>query len=312
METPTHHVFHMDTLTANTNVKSAGRRVQCDWEDCEASFTTKSHLRRHLQTHLKLKPFTCSICDKSFSRKDNLRQHYQIHKRKSINLLKLNTKPKYRTETEHISHPSSESVDSANVSSWDLESPVSSVVTPTAESPSIKDFPISEHSYMIPTFNDLKADSVQYSSCLLSPGLIMNEAPALATSSLNFLSPFHALTNNFTPTENYLDLSNSFNSSQYQYNPISTNIYPVQAPSAPFFSQNMGHMIVGAFPSNFSLMNSNIFSHSDLNLSLPSVAAQNAFLMDSRFVHPVFFKGQMPFDDFSVADGGSKAGHSFI
>ncbi|KAJ3122487.1 hypothetical protein HK098_002785 [Nowakowskiella sp. JEL0407] len=69
------------------------KRVYCDWQDCTASFTTKSHLGRHYRTHLNLKPFICNICTKKFSRKDNLNQHIQTHERRKENAEKKASSP---------------------------------------------------------------------------------------------------------------------------------------------------------------------------------------------------------------------------
>jgi len=57
------------------------RFFQC--ELCDASFSRKWTLKKHLFTHTGEKPFACDICHKKFSDKSNLSTHYKKHEKKS-------------------------------------------------------------------------------------------------------------------------------------------------------------------------------------------------------------------------------------
>ena len=49
------------------------KTYQCSY--CPYAFNAPSHLRRHVQCHLGIKPFTCSFCGQKFSRKDSMQYH---------------------------------------------------------------------------------------------------------------------------------------------------------------------------------------------------------------------------------------------
>lgn len=46
---------------------------------CNASFSRKYTLTKHLRTHTNVKPFTCDICSMSFSQKYPMTQHLRMH-----------------------------------------------------------------------------------------------------------------------------------------------------------------------------------------------------------------------------------------
>ncbi|KAH8705088.1 hypothetical protein BGW36DRAFT_6772 [Talaromyces proteolyticus] len=68
----------MDTPKA----KDEGRRkastsLKC--AVCQATFRRPEHLKRHLRSHTKEKPFQCNQCSRRFSRSDTLHRHEQSH-----------------------------------------------------------------------------------------------------------------------------------------------------------------------------------------------------------------------------------------
>ncbi|CAM1506761.1 Fc.00g064020.m01.CDS01 [Cosmosporella sp. VM-42] len=54
---------------------------RCGWQGCKrtTTFSQKSKLERHMQTHTGFKPVKCTICGISLSAKQSLEQHMRIH-----------------------------------------------------------------------------------------------------------------------------------------------------------------------------------------------------------------------------------------
>ncbi|XP_070830086.1 zinc finger protein 665-like [Chaetodon trifascialis] len=46
---------------------------------CEANFSSRSSLSKHMRMHNREKPFNCTVCGKGFARKSSLRQHLTVH-----------------------------------------------------------------------------------------------------------------------------------------------------------------------------------------------------------------------------------------
>lgn len=44
---------------------------------CQASYKTRTHLRRHMMVHLHNRPYPCSDCGKGFNRKEHLNKHME-------------------------------------------------------------------------------------------------------------------------------------------------------------------------------------------------------------------------------------------
>uniref|UniRef100_A0A8C2DWS2 C2H2-type domain-containing protein n=1 Tax=Cyprinus carpio TaxID=7962 RepID=A0A8C2DWS2_CYPCA len=47
--------------------------------ECEKTFTSAEHLKRHQRIHTGGKPYKCSHCDKRFTRSGTLKTHEMIH-----------------------------------------------------------------------------------------------------------------------------------------------------------------------------------------------------------------------------------------
>ena len=45
--------------------------------DCQICGKIVTHMKRHMEVHIELKPFRCENCGKSFKSKRELKQHHQ-------------------------------------------------------------------------------------------------------------------------------------------------------------------------------------------------------------------------------------------
>jgi len=46
---------------------------------CQKKFSSKHHLKEHVQRHEAVKPYVCSECPKRFCTADELRLHHSVH-----------------------------------------------------------------------------------------------------------------------------------------------------------------------------------------------------------------------------------------
>lgn len=66
-------------------IHTGEKPFQCQYNNCNQSFITRSHLKHHLQIHLDIKQYKCSLCPAKFSRRSTLVTHYKVHnKQKSL------------------------------------------------------------------------------------------------------------------------------------------------------------------------------------------------------------------------------------
>lgn len=72
-----------ENIVKNPNFSEFNRdgekRFICGEPNCGMTFKFNCELKRHLNSHLKIEKFECSICNKSFNRKDNLTSHLKTH-----------------------------------------------------------------------------------------------------------------------------------------------------------------------------------------------------------------------------------------
>lgn len=81
-DTATHDRFSdTESVTSTTSTTSSRlKKYFCDYDGCNKSFTRPSLLTQHQQTtHQGLRPFSCDQCDKSFARKSHLERHLISH-----------------------------------------------------------------------------------------------------------------------------------------------------------------------------------------------------------------------------------------
>ncbi|XP_062538529.1 zinc finger protein 2-like [Armigeres subalbatus] len=66
-------------LISKTSTVSSSTGGRFDCLKCRKSFSTKTNLNRHVQSHNGNKPFVCPLCQKGFTQAGSLKQHLLIH-----------------------------------------------------------------------------------------------------------------------------------------------------------------------------------------------------------------------------------------
>ncbi|XP_060558193.1 zinc finger protein 37-like [Ruditapes philippinarum] len=64
-------------LSYHKQTHEGQKNHQCS--ECGKVFSKAQHLDRHVMTHKEIKPFTCSVCNKSFTTAGNLKNHSRTH-----------------------------------------------------------------------------------------------------------------------------------------------------------------------------------------------------------------------------------------
>ncbi|KAK4689796.1 hypothetical protein P7C73_g316, partial [Tremellales sp. Uapishka_1] len=67
-----------------SNGNSEERLYSCPYDFCRRPFRRLEHLKRHVRTHTRERPFDCTKCSRSFSRQDNLIQHLRTHEKSEL------------------------------------------------------------------------------------------------------------------------------------------------------------------------------------------------------------------------------------
>jgi hypothetical protein len=69
------------TALREGDIDTRTRAFSCPLEFCQRPFRRLEHLKRHVRTHTRERPYFCGQCGRSFSRQDNLLQHVRTHSR---------------------------------------------------------------------------------------------------------------------------------------------------------------------------------------------------------------------------------------
>ena len=74
-------VFHTKgkLQSHHQQVHTENRPFKCDFEGCNAAFTTNTQLITHQRMHTGERPYKCSSCEATFKRSDHLKKHNMIH-----------------------------------------------------------------------------------------------------------------------------------------------------------------------------------------------------------------------------------------
>ena len=71
--------IHDKSLKRHMKTHSKRSRIMFPCQNCDATFDTKSDLKKHERTHLGNRPFKCEECGSTFTQSSALRRHERIH-----------------------------------------------------------------------------------------------------------------------------------------------------------------------------------------------------------------------------------------
>lgn len=78
---PQAHLPSCSTALREGDIDTRTRDFSCPLEFCQRPFRRLEHLKRHVRTHTRERPYICGQCGRPFSRQDNLLQHIRTHSR---------------------------------------------------------------------------------------------------------------------------------------------------------------------------------------------------------------------------------------
>jgi uncharacterized Zn-finger protein len=60
-------------------IHTGEKPFKCKFQSCVQAFRAHSHLKDHMNTHMKIRSYICKVCNKSFGRSSTLKVHFKSH-----------------------------------------------------------------------------------------------------------------------------------------------------------------------------------------------------------------------------------------